>query len=712
MKKSKSLYALVSQLLCLCFVLFSTTLFAQSDWGSDWKFFRADYVYDNGIRQSEKLASDTVNAADWAADGSYWFAVGDEINVYQGRKVRTIGNRNFGNAQAILSLKWDGRGQLWIGTTAGLYKMTADESFEVVNVPEIKVVSEIAIGPKNHVYITGYSSDGQNASPTGLGVFDGQNWKNYNKENSDFPSGLIEEITFDREGNLWAINGRENNGVVKFDGTKWTFFKTENSGLQTNQVRAIAFDNQNNAWFGTPNGVVKFDGITWRVFTLKELINSSQFSINLRKDVPEPELLSMAIDQNDAVWIGTNGNGVIRMQGDARTVFTVANSPMTSNHVRSIKIDELNRKWFITGSFAKNRVSQLTEDLSEVSAAFAGVVVYLDPIFDMLKEWLVMNAYTAEQPGNSFYEMQQDQAGNMWLASSGYGLVKYAESGWSVFRDPYVSFVGEMLTSLAVGDEIYAGAQLNGLFLKEDKGIRQVPQTELNYGKRSVRDLAFDDEGNLWIAHISGVNMCKDGTCKSFTKKNGLLSNNVFALKKDSKGRMWVCSTKGASVYDKGFWTFYDKRQSGLKGYVFDVVEDKTGTFWAGTREGLFKLAGEKWTLIEPNGPEIPGYISIKCMAVGLDGTLWIGTATQGVFTRTTDGVWQHFDSANSGVLFGEIRDIAIAKNGDVWISAAKETSTASKSTATGQNPGEEIEQEILNFDPSAALIIYKKPSE
>ncbi len=703
-------------LLTLLTVLALKISFAQNDWGSDWKFFRSDYIFDKEMYENEKLESDFVNAAAWSVDGSYWFAVGDEIKVYQNQKLLTINNKKYGSPKAVTALQFDTEGTLWVGTTSGLYAMRSINEFEYISVPEIKVVTEVAVGPNNHVYVAGYSSDAINASPGGLSVFNGSTWINYNKKNGDFPKKFIEDITFDKNGNLWASNGVEDNGVVMFNGTEWKFYNKENSGLESNQVRAIAFDSNNNAWFGTPKGLAKFDGLKWTNYSLKDLILGGQFS-SWAKLIDEPDLLSIAIDQHDVVWIGTEGSGVIRIQGEGKTLFTVENSPLTSNYVRRILIDDMNRKWFLTGFYPENWGDRFSKEFD--ASSFKGVVVYQDPFYDMYKDWLVMNTFTTDMPGSSFNEIERGDDGSMWLASPGYGLVKYKDGKWSIFQDPNRGMTGEMLNCLAVnGEEAYAGAQMKGLFKKDGEELKPISQDELNYDKKTFTDLEFDDDGNLWLAHIAGVNVCKDGNCKSFDKKNGLLSNNVFALRKDSKGRMWVCTTKGISVYDKGLWTFYDKKQGGLKGYVYDVAEDANGTFWAGTGKGLYKLEGEEWKMVEPHGPNVPGYLSVKCMAFDLDGTLWIGSTSNSVYTMDKNGMWNHYNYTNSGVLFGEIDDIAVAANGDVWIALEKGSTVAKTASysggvpATGPDPGYELKQEIIKFDPSAALVIYRKPKE
>ena len=692
-------------------------MFSQPNWGSDWKFFRADYVFDKEMYEKEKLNSNFVSAVTWAEDGTIWFASGNEINVYDKGKINKINNKAYGKPGAVTDLKFDSKGILWVGTTSGLYTMNKDGAFQYIQVPEIRVVTEVAIDKNDKIYVSGFSSDAINASPGGLSVYNGSEWKNYSKKNGDFPKKFIEDITFDNNGNVWASNGVEDNGLVMFNGTEWTFYNKENSGLESNTVRAIAFDSKNNGWFGTPKGLVKFDGETWTVYTLKDLIYGTMFS-NLTKYLDEPDLLSVAIDKNDVVWIGTEGQGVIRVEGGGRTVMNEENSPITSNYVREIIIDDQNRKWFLTGYVAENWSDRFTKDLDASKGSIKGVVMYQDPDYNQFPDWEVHNNFTSDIPGNSFYEIERDADGTMWLASAEYGLVEYKDGGWKVYQDPERGMVGEMLNCIAIGagDEKYAGAQMKGLFQVSGDQLAPRSQEEFGHDKKSLIDIELDNEGNVWIGHIAGVDMCSGGNCEHFNKKNGMTSSNVFSIKKDSKGRMWICHTKGISVYDHGSWVSYDKKLNGLKGYVYDVVEDANGTMWAGSGKGLYKLEGDQWTLIEPMGSGVPSYLSVQCMTIDNDGTLWMGSTANAVYTMDKEGIWNYYNWENSGVLFGKIYDIEIAQNGDVWISldkggtVAKTSSYTSGGTMpTGPDPGYEIKQKIENFDPSAALVIYKK---
>lgn len=701
----------------LGFFLFAglTTLIAQPKWGSEWKFFTSTYVFDTEMDDKQKLNTNFVRDMAVDANGDAWFASGSNLIQYKDKKYTFFKTKSYGDPKYVNAIAFNSKDVLYVGTNKGLY-MFDNNVFTYVDVPGVGNVADIAINGKDQIYVSGFNNDAINPVGAGLSVFDGSEWKNYNAKNSDLPYRFVEDMAFDKEGSVWMSMGLEDRGVAKFDGAVWTFFDMNNSGLKSNKVRDIEFDSENNAWFCTPKGLTKYNGSDWYTYGLKDLLYGTMFS-NLTKFAQLPDLMSVAIDENDVVWIGTEGEGVIRIQGKGKTQMNVANSPVTSDYIRKIYVDKQNRKWFLTGMLAENWGDRFFKDMDEASGSFKGAFMYKDPNYENFPDWKILNTFTTDLPGNHFYRINKTSDGAMWFASASYGIAEYKDSTWKTYQDPNRGITGELLNCIYVNDagDCYGGAQLNGLYKKEGDVLVRKPKEEFGYGNKNIKDVFVDDEGYVWIATIAGVDRCKDGSCENFNKKNGLLSNNVFYFRTDSKNRVWVTNTKGVSIYDHGTWSSYTKKENGLEGYVYEIVEDAEGTFWAGTGKGLYKLDGDQWSKIEPEGEGVPKYLGVQCMAIDQDGKMWIGGQTNGVFTY--DGSkWEHFNWENSGVIFGKVWDIEVATTGEVWISIEKGSGVASSNSytagatpATAPDPGYEIKKEIKEFDPSGCLVVFKK---
>ncbi|MBT3302969.1 MAG: hypothetical protein HOD63_01585 [Bacteroidetes bacterium] len=689
----------------------SFTLFAQNQWLSDWKQFTASYVYDSKYLADQKLGTNYIRSIDVDKEGGVWFAAGGEIKLYYGGKVVTMKRKDFGNPRLVNLIKIDNEGNIWVATNKGLYKFDGS-SFSYVQVPEIELVTEIAVDKDNKIWVAGYNSDAINAKGGGVSVFDGSNWVNYNTENSGLPKKFVEDITFDKQGNTWMVAGIQDYGVVKFDGKDWTHYTKDNSGLPTNTVRAIEFDNNNIAWFGTPKGLVSFNGTDWENHSIRDLMASVTFGL-FEKSLPEPDLLSLAVDTKNTIWIGTDGNGVLAFDGTSVKIINKENSPLTTNYVRDIVVDNQNRKFFLTGVFPETWLDRFFGDKDYSPEKFGGVVMYNEPVFDHFPEWKVYNRFTSDIPSSYINQFAIDKNDEIWMATSGSGIMTYNGGDWKEYRDPGAGMIGEMLQRLAVSDDgsVFAGAQLKGLYYVKNERLDQLKKDDFGYKNKNITGLAFDGAGKLYIATIMGLDICaKEGGCEFHTKKTGLPSNNIYFTKKDSKGQVWVGTTKGIAILKDGSWKFWDKKTGGLPGYVFDMAEDSKGNIWAVTGKGLFKLEGDAFKEVETSG-DVPKYFLINCITITPDDKIWLGTEKAGVISFDGNN-WEQFNKDNSGVYFDRVQDIESDSKGGLWISSmfikASTVPDFSTGTAGTPDPGAPIKKLIEDFDPKGALIYYQ----
>jgi hypothetical protein len=231
--------------------------------------------------------------------------------------------------------------------------------------------------------------------------------KSYNPVSNQWVSYSFEDIIED------PIN--DNLGfcdlIVDDNGTKWiaSFSKgiigyNENNGnpliknisevdgnLPTTRIRALALDNSNQLWIGTDNG-------------LRVLYNTSGFftdedvstdEIIILEDGIAKELLSdqyvsdIKVDGGNNKWISTIGAGVFYLTSDGQETiyhFTTDNSPLPSDDVSDISIDETNSLIYFATS--KGLVS-FTSGGSQSSGDLKSVYAYPNPVrpnFDIVEK--------------------------------------------------------------------------------------------------------------------------------------------------------------------------------------------------------------------------------------------------------------------------------------------------------------------------------------
>lgn len=279
------------------------------------------------------------------------------------------------------------------------------------NLPEMRSMSNIKINPNNpeQVFVTSFR-DGlmelQNHEVTHY-----FNTNNSNLEPTENPAEQtdairLNPIAFDQQGNIWLGSGMNTNGLIRYpigggansfnkldmssvlpnpstnagiggiaiDNSNNVYMGTYNEGLvgynpttnkfakikgdknqgnlPTNYVRTIALDHNNQLWIGTSRGLRVLYGPSQMFDNPNTKVSNIVFLDD--NDVAQ-ELLSglaiidIAVDGNNNKWIGSTA-GVYQISSDGqRTLnrFTIDNSPLPSNNINSIKIDDTNGKVYI-----------------------------------------------------------------------------------------------------------------------------------------------------------------------------------------------------------------------------------------------------------------------------------------------------------------------------------------------------------------------------
>jgi hypothetical protein len=269
-----------------------------------------------------------------------------------------------------------------------------------VNAPQF--LSHISVNPlnTNQVYVSSYYS--------GLIELENEEFiKIYNKNNSSIvPFALDFYLTtvsgYDNNGVLWVANGRVEKPLNKFENGKWTSydfskiisgptsnlgfsdltvgndntkwlstseygvigFKENGSNFQIKNISkesenmpsiiatAVALDKRNQLWIGTYLGL----RVLYNTSNFFEDENASVDEIIILEDGIAKELLfqqyitDIKVDGSNNKWIGTSDSGLFYLSPDGQKTiyhFTKDNSPLPSNTINDIAIDETNGTVYI-----------------------------------------------------------------------------------------------------------------------------------------------------------------------------------------------------------------------------------------------------------------------------------------------------------------------------------------------------------------------------
>ena len=274
----------------------------------------------------------------------------------------------------------------------------------------------------------------------------------------------------------------------------------------------------------------------------------------------------MGGDRNGNVWIGTDRAGLIRMNVNTREMEVAETKNMNTGQmntnsvrVQSIYVDDTDLLW--------------------VGTEKSGVAYYGKNIY----------RFFSSQNGD-ITAITLDGEGNVWYGTSNQGVIGY--------DGPIASYKVSCMQYTKDGS-MWIGSKQNGL-TRLKNGEATIYSAALD--DRStliddhVNDLCTDRVGNLWIATNGGLQVFnpKMNTFSSYTKENGkLVTNNITSLFNNNENKMLIGTGEGLLILNLSSteMTHLTGNSTNLKkftnNYITQVFEDSRGLIWVGTREGV-----------------------------------------------------------------------------------------------------------------------------
>jgi ligand-binding sensor domain-containing protein/signal transduction histidine kinase/DNA-binding response OmpR family regulator len=247
------------------------------------------------------------------------------------------------------------------------------------------------------------------------------------------------------------------------------------------------------------------------------------------------------------------------------------------------------------------------------------------------------------------FDIIRDQRGYLWIATSNKGLFQYNPEDGST-----VNFIHRNDNPNSISFNL-------------------------------VRALAEDDDGNIWIGTVRGLDVLDPRTKKfrhySHTSKPGSLSHsNVISLHKDLSGNMWAGTlTGGLNLYDKKTGTFksYVKsnRNSINDNIVRTIYQPSPDKLYIGTEKGLNILDIPTQTfqhfINKNNDPLSISDDAVYSIFEDKEGGIWLGTYFGGVnyFHRQDTNFELYYPTEEKNTLSGNAVSAFLEDGADkVWV--------------------------------------------
>lgn len=512
------------------------------------------------------------------------------MKIWHFRNNPTNANSLAGNT--VNTIYADKQHNLWVGTNGGLCLMNADiGSFQKISLGQSPIGSNIY-----NVLTVFEDRDGIFWIGTDGGLV---RWVRTSGEmkwyvpepgrKSSLTHLTVNSITQDVLGNIiiGTLGGLNIYHETTDDFEKISESTVRDYCLSSEFINAVLADNQGNVWIGTDKGGVNQYNVHQKQFYYIGLASSGIKGLNCAT-------VNSVLDEKSVLWVGTAGGGlnVISKNTGTYSYYKYSAfdpSSISSDFITSIIRDKHSHLWIGTWGNGLNRLiesggkkrferyntqsssirSNLISSLWEDPRGFIVVGTFdgIDLFYPQQKEFVPFARHIKMRNITEVGCILQDTRGDYWFGSR-IGLF--------------------YIKGNKIEDDL------------SDSDIRHfvnIPGDDNSIPGNYITSLCEDKHGDIW-AGTYGNGICRISQTgsyykkfDSFTEKDGLCNNVVYAMIEDEKGFIWLSTDNGLSRFnpvDGVFRNFYvtDGLQSN-QFYWSAANKNTEGWLYFGGTEGL-----------------------------------------------------------------------------------------------------------------------------
>ncbi|MEM1434771.1 MAG: two-component regulator propeller domain-containing protein [Pseudomonadota bacterium] len=510
-------------------------------------------------------------------------------------------------------------------------------------------------------------------------------------------------LLLDREQNLWVA--LDSGGLLRVATQPETasaapaaaaYFAPGEGSLPAATVTALLEDRVGNLWVGTAIGLLRYNRRDQRFMPFD----------------PEPEqplaVTDFHEDGSGHLWIGTDGQGLWRFDGDRQSFMVWAHSPedpatLGSNRIQAVLADHAGSLWVATD-----------QGLNEVLGAAEVRRYEADPTLPWnLRDGLVLSLF-------------EDRQQVLWVGT-GSGLAR-----WNYLSDTFNYFDGFLAQSdvLAVTErsngEIWLALRGRGLLRMHRMTGRVEPLEALNarLPDDRITSLKADPTGHLWIGYRrSGLVRLDAATAepRRIADRNGALDYPVAALDLDrshlaTEPRLWVAvrdvglsSLPLGPLAEAAPAALDAPRDLGGEVDLRVLLSGAPGDLWLGTSDGRVGLLDPETGSVSWRRLAGDAASTVVTLWETASGDLWIGTRASGLFQLPAgqpldDPAALRRFTRRDGLVSNRINAILEDEAGALWLASDRGLSHFQPETHESRRYGQRQGLRDERFRPRAAL--------
>ena len=398
---------------------------------------------------------------------------------------------------------------------------------------------------------------------------------------------------------------------------KWfTRVWQSDTGLLNDNISAIAQGRDGYLWIVTPVSLMRFDGTRFSAFPVKDFTGS----------IEPHNIRTIFAGGSGTLWIVPNLGKMVGLNPD----FSLAPLPKEG--------------------LAKGAPWVLAE--TKDGSLWLG---YSSAIYRFNKGRLTNFGSREGVPVDGLPLLADDGAGNLWMAKGN----QICAFNSNRFRQ--IARMRDVESLAATRTNAVWFVSHEHLFRCDIKGTLKDFGAFPNSAAANVGALLEDHTGAVWIGTDGNGLFRFDG---SHFERVATSHSSVLSLLEDREGNIWVGT--GGGGLDRISMTavrLETVERNGVLSQLQSICEDTNGMLWGATLDRMLAARiGGKWTPVFTNAP-FAG--TVRCVAAGPNGGIWIGTQGGKVLTLA-NGEYARCDSSSSNAN-GPNALVATASD-DLWI--------------------------------------------
>lgn len=630
-------------------------------------------LYRAGADEATTISSGYITALALDATGKLWIGTPESgINLYDpqtDRFTRFLMGRGGLSSEGVTAIARDKKDRMWFAMSGGgLNRYDAATGTFSVYVTEPLDAAITAIHPdKDGTLWLGTGSEGVIRWNPDTGST--TTYRPTPGDDAGLGGAGVTSILVSSTGQIWI--GSDGAGLLSLDPATHTFIRQKDLpgavSVGDGHVSVIVEDADKRLWIGTSSGLNQMDS-TGRIIQY-------QYDPDDPTSIPFPGVESIAQDRGGVMWIGGFTNGLCKFDKQ-RLLF---GHYRTRAHVSSFHEDADGTLWVGTyndGLYKYDRAEQRVTGYRSLGTPGEDGSVALDSAWITALHrdrrgtlWISMkgqglvafNTKTEKHrqyvpdpevpnglPVDTIFDLWEDDAGMLWLATWGGGLVRLDPQ-----LDVFTAFTAEAdaddshgLTSNHLYNLYPDPSDKKILWLGTAKGglvrfdITTTTGTSFRHNEDDPTSLSSDDvltvhrepSGALWVGTLGGgVNRLDPATGKveRFTTSNSTLANDaIYGILPDDDGKLWLSTDGGGLVHlDPKARTFFAYDGSdGVQSSEFSqgsFMRSKSGELFFGGARGFNAFVPRNITRDTYVPPVVMTTFTLKNKEVALEQPIW-----------------------------------------------------------------------------------------